>query len=96
MNQDLTVNRIYSQCITPPREGPGGGRKTHLQVESLLPRLSTDSSEVTRFEGFGFSGVWSQEYQDWLDMFCTQPNVSYVHEIIHIKIYHEMYVSVKK
>ena len=74
MNQDLTVNRIYSQCITPPREGPGGGRKTHLQVESLLPRLSTDSSEVTRFEGFGFSGVWSQEYQDWFDMFYSGAN----------------------
>ena len=42
----LTVNRIYSQCITPCREGPEGGRKTHLQVESLLPRLSTDFSVI--------------------------------------------------
>ena len=25
---------------------PGGGRKTHLQVESLLPRLSTDFSVI--------------------------------------------------
>jgi len=49
MNQDLTVNRIYSQCITPPREGPGGGRKTHLQVESLLPRLSTDQLCFLKF-----------------------------------------------
>ena len=72
----LTVNRIYSQSITPCREGPGGGRKTHLQVESLLPRLSTDFSVIrsNRFEGFGFSGVWSQEYQDWFDMFYSGAN----------------------
>ena len=50
----LTVNRIYSQCITPPREGPGGGRKTHLQVESLLPRLSTDFSVIRSNQVWGF------------------------------------------
>ena len=50
----LTVNRIYSQSITPCREGPGGGRKTHLQVESLLPRLSTDFSVIRSNQVWGF------------------------------------------
>ena len=33
---------------------PGGGRKTHLQVESLLPRLPTDFSVIRSNQVWGF------------------------------------------